>query len=195
MRPRFLRCIAALAVALTAFTPGCDEETEVLCVGEDHRPEAPDPANACDEAFTLKVRSDECTAGLFDEPANQGLTGRNATLAGYYVLAAHATADELAQCETDADLYRERIAEPDCAEPSTNCGPVPDSSNACHDYYEAMADYRLRCDPETFTATGMGSHPAFLESSLARADYATTAEQDSPCASGIDFWLGDCLDQ
>ncbi len=195
MGARFVRCVAALIVVLGFGLGGCPSEDDVECVGEDHRPQAPVAGNACHEAFTLKVRSDECTAGLFDEPANQGVNGRNATLAAYYVLADHATAAELAQCETDADLYRSRIADPDCAEPSTECGPAPDPDNACHDYYEAMADYRERCDPETFTADGMGSYAAFLESWMARADYASASEQDNPCTSGIDFWLGDCLDQ
>ncbi len=195
MRLAFIRGVAALIVALGTCGVGCEGEDDVACVGEDHRPEAPANGNACHEALTLKVRADECTSGLFDQQANQGINGRNATLAAYYVLADYATADELAQCELDADLYRDRIADPDCAEPSTHCGPAPDTDNACHDYYAAMADYRLRCDPETFTADGMGGHPAFLESWMARADFASAEEQENPCTSGIDFWQGDCLDQ
>ena len=194
MGSRTIRCIAALSVVLGGCLAGCPAEDDVECVGEDHRPEAPVPGNACHESFTLLVRADECVAGLFDEPTNQGLTGRNATLAGYYTLADHATADELAQCEIDADMHRNTIAQPDCAAPSTQCGPAPDTDNACHDYYEAMAEYRLRCDPETFAADGMEGHEAFLAAWLARADYATADEQQSPCTSGIDFWLGDCID-
>lgn len=190
-----IRCIAALFVVLGGIAGGCEEDDGVDCVGEDHRPQPPEPGNACHEAFTLLVRADECTAGLFDEPANQGLTGRNATLAGYYVLADHASGDELAQCELDADMHRQTIAEPGCAAPSTLCGPPPDPDNACHDYYEALADYRLRCYPENFADSGMESYEAFREAALARADYATAEEQQSPCTSGIDFWLGDCIDR
>lgn len=192
MHPRIRRCIAALAVAFAVTAPACEEEVEVECDGEDHRPVAPDPGNACHEAYTLKVRFSECTAGLFDEPANKGINGRNATLASYYAMADYASAAELSQCEVDADHYSEQIAGPGCAAPSTDCGPAAGAHNPCHDYFEALADYRLRCDPETYPDEGMESFDAFLASSLAKADYATADEQDNPCASGLHLWQGDC---
>ncbi len=182
----------ALGVALPGLL-SCPSEEPWACEGEDHRPPLPADGNACHEAFELLIRANECQAGFYDKPELKGLEGRNGKLAYYFALADFANAAELAACEEDIAENQALIDAEDCAAPSTDCGPAPVAQNACHTFYQTMADWRLACDPQTYTADGFGSYDAFVASKLAAADYATAEEQQSPCTSQLSIYQGPCF--
>jgi len=171
---------ALLAVALASCFASCETD-DGICDGEDHRPAEPSGANACHEAGTLKVRADECTAGFYDSVGTEGLTSRNAELAYQYGRADHATDAEAGECEAQVADHEAEIADPACAEPSSDCGPAAGDGNACHDYYREMMDYQQRCMPDLIAASGMDTYEGKLDAWYARADYATTDEQSTTC--------------
>ena len=193
-RIRFpMAVVVALVAAGVLSSLACPSEEQWACVGDDHRPQLPASPNACHEAFELAVRANECEAGFYDQDQYKGLEGRNGKLAYYFALADHATAAEIAGCEEDIVTYQAQIDAEDCAEASTDCGPAPVPNNACHTFYQTMADWRYACDPGTFAPDGFNSYEAFLASKLAASDYASEGEWASPCTSQLSFYQGPCL--
>jgi hypothetical protein len=188
-----LAVLVVLVVPAALCSLSCPSEDQWACVGGDHRPQLPASPNACHEAFELAVRVNECEPGFYDQAQYKGLEGRNGKLAYYFALADHATAAELTSCEENIATYQAQIDAEDCADPSTDCGPEPRTDTACHTFYQAMADWRLACDPGTFAADGFNSYDAFLDSKLAASDYSSDEEWQSPCTSQLDFYLGPCM--
>lgn len=178
--------ILASLVLLSAGLFSCQPD-DVECDGEDHRPQPPAAANACHEAYRLYIRANECLEGYYDGDFNKGLNGRNAQLAYFYALADHANASQVSECEGQITTHEETIADEDCAAPSVDCGPAPDSDNPCHDYYTELLTYRLRCEPGTFASDGTTSYDAAVDAHMAKADYAGADEQSSVCG-GIAYY-------
>jgi len=185
---RYVFCLLSVGLGATAiWLPGCGEDW-VECDGEDHRPTAPGDANACHDLAFLLVRSLECTDGLFDQPGFEGINSRNAELAYHYTRAGHATSAEASGCADLLAEYEATVASPQCAAPSTHCGPAPGGANLCHEYYREMLDYQQRCTPELMAAEGMDSYEAKIEAWSARADFATADQSSGTCGGGIDYF-------
>ena len=193
---RFVRRVWMVGLGLVAlWLPACGDDW-VECDGEDHRPAAPSSANACHDLAFLVVRNMECTQGLFDQAGFDGLSSRNAELAYQYARAGYASSAEISACSDSLAEYEALVASPDCAAPSTDCGPSAGDRNLCHDFYGEMLEYQARCMPELMAAEGMDSYDAKVDAWEARADYATTGEESSTCG-GIDYYasqnaLGTC---
>ncbi len=182
---------AVLTACLLAAAPGvvgsCRGADAWACAGEDHRPVLPEDANDCHVAYELLVRANECMEGFYDDEFKKGMNGRNGQLAYYFALADHATAEQQAECAAQAVTYQQTIDDPECAAPSTDCGPPPGGDNVCHTYFAAMLEVRERCEPDSF-GEGINGADAAWDASMAMADYASDDEQAGTCASGLSYW-------
>lgn len=177
--------VALIAAAL--WLPACGDDW-VECAGEDHRPTPPGDANACHDLAFLLVRNMECTAGLFDQNGFDGISSRNAELAYQYARADYASSAEMSACSDSLAEYEALVASPECAAPSTDCGPAAGADNLCHDYYHEMLQYQQRCMPELMAPEGMDSYDAKHDAFAARADYATADESSGTCGGAIDYY-------